>query len=377
MLAAISALGSMAIHMIVPSLPLLSREMDVSAQAAQQVVSFYLFGLAAGQLLVGPLIDRIGRRLVLLAGIALYTLAAAAGALSSEPEPLLVARVLQAMGASAGLVTSRVIVGDLFDRAEAGRRQATLMSVVLLSPALAPVMGGLVAEHFGWRAVFGVLAFLGALAAAGSARFISESRPGNGRLRAGRTLLGDYAALTANRTFVRTSAAIAGGSSALFMFLAVAPFLLVNRWHLDATEAGLCFLLTAAAGIGGTLVVGWIERRADALLIGVMCSTAGAVMAFFLALAGVDGVAALIGPMLVMMAGAGITAPAGIAAIVHAEEGLSGTATSLSGGMQMAISGGAATLLGLVGPPSFLVLATGMMIASLFALAVVPRPLAP
>ena len=375
-LAAISALGSLAIHMIVPALPLLSEELAIDARAAQQVVSFYLFGLAAGQFLVGPAIDRMGRRPVLLAGIAIYTLAAALGALAAGHGTLLAARVVQAIGASAGLVASRVIVGDLFDRAEAGRRQAMLMSVMLLSPALAPVLGGFVAEHFGWRPILGALALAGALAAAGSARFIPESRSRTGHRaehRIGRKLLRDYAVLAANRRFIRTAAAIAGGSSALYMFLAVAPFLLIDRWGLDADEAGLCFLLTAMAGMGGTLAVGWIERRTNALVVGLTCSATGAALLFALALSGADSVPALIGPMLVMMAGAGVTAPAGIAVIVHAEEGLSGTATSLSGGFQMIAAGSAASVIGLLGAPSFLLLSAGMLCATLLALAVAPK----
>src|SRR5690606_8870841 len=176
----------------------------------------------------------------------------ALGALASDSLPLLAARVFQAMGASAGLVTSRVIVGDLFDRAEAGRRQATLMSVVLLSPAIAPLLGGLIAGMAGWRPIMGLLAGIGAMVLLASARFMPESRPRSGA-RAPGSLLQSYAALVRNRRFLRAAAAIAAASSALYMFLAIAPFLLIDRWGLSSEQAGFCFLAPAVAGICGTL----------------------------------------------------------------------------------------------------------------------------
>src|SRR5690606_33377781 len=141
----------MAIHMIVPALPLVAMDLGVTARAAQNVISFYLFGLGFGQLLAGPAADSFGRRPVLLVGLALYAAGATLGALAVGAESLIAARVFQGLGASAGLVTSRAIVGDLFGASEAGKHQATLMGVVLISPAVAPVVGGLIADLTGWR----------------------------------------------------------------------------------------------------------------------------------------------------------------------------------------------------------------------------------
>jgi DHA1 family bicyclomycin/chloramphenicol resistance-like MFS transporter len=359
--------------MMVPALPLVASDLEITAVAAQQVVTFYLFGLAAGQLVVGPAIDRLGRRPVLLAGLGIYTLAALIGAFATGLTPLLTARVLQAVGASAGLVTSRVIIGDLFDRAEGGRRQAMLMSVMLLSPAIAPVLGGFIAGWVGWRPIMGLLAIIGVLVAICSGRYIPESLPREGGISVERQLLREYALLFGNTRFVRTCATLAMGTSAFYMFLALGPFLLVSRWGLDIHQAGLCFLATAVAGFAGTLAVGSLERQGNALTVGLTFGVIGAILAFILALTGVERSAALIGPVMVMMVGAGITAPAGVAAIIHAEKGLSGTAVSLSGAVQMATAGSAAGLLGLSGSPTFLRLAGGMLIASLLALAIAPK----
>lgn len=151
-LAAIAAMGSMAIHMLVPALPLIAADFAIGEARAQQVVSAYLAGLAGGQLVAGPLVDRLGRRPVMLAGLALYILGAAASAFAPQPEWLLLARLVQAAGGACGVVTARVMVGDVFGSARAAGVQATLMTIVLISPAIAPVIGGTIADLAGWRA---------------------------------------------------------------------------------------------------------------------------------------------------------------------------------------------------------------------------------
>ncbi|RZJ95994.1 MAG: MFS transporter, partial [Novosphingobium sp.] len=109
-LAAISAMGSMAIHMLVPALPALAHELDLRPEQAQLAISVYLAGLGGGQLLAGPLVDRVGRRPVLLAGLALYIAGALASALAPGLPLLLAARLVQAVGGAAGVVTARVMV---------------------------------------------------------------------------------------------------------------------------------------------------------------------------------------------------------------------------------------------------------------------------
>jgi DHA1 family bicyclomycin/chloramphenicol resistance-like MFS transporter len=371
MLAAISALGSLAIHMIVPALPQIAGELSVDAQTAQHVVSFYLFGLAGGQLLAGPFADRLGRRPVLLAGLTLYTASALLGAFAATTETLLTARVLQALGASAGLVTSRAMVGDLFDRSETGRRQATLMSVVLVSPAVAPALGGLIVGAAGWRAIFFLLAAAGLVGLVLLSRYLPESlQRTEGGLRS--NLIADYRRLLRNTAFVRTAAAIASTSAALYMFLSAAPFLLIAEWHLSPQQAGFCFLVVAGASIVGTRLVGWFERRGNAFRQGLAIIASGAALMLLIALAGWFGPLALIGPMTIVGLGTGVAAPSGFAFVVLAEEGLAGTASSLAGALQMLGSGVAASILGLIGAPSFLLLAIGVAAISLGALLTAP-----
>ena len=368
MLAVVSILGSMAIHMMVPALPLLAADLSIDNSAAQRIVSFYLFGLAAGQLVVGPVLDRMGRRPVLMDGLAIYAIAACVGAVTESISALLTARIAQALGAAAGLVTARVMVGDLFDPTEAGRRQATLMSAMLLSPALAPVVGGVIAQAGGWRPVLALPGAVALAVAVVSWRLLPDSLPRAKQATVSRRLLRDYSTLLLNRRFLYAALTVAASSSALYMFLAAAPFLLISKWGLATDEAGYCLLGSAAAGIAGTQCVRWLEQRTNVLRAGAGISLAGALLALALALSGSEGWIALVAPISLVTFGAGLSAPSAMALVVHSEDGLSGTAASLAGATQMTASGAASSLLVLVADPSFLLMSCGIVAASLLAL---------
>jgi len=367
-LAAIAAMGSMAIHMLVPALPLIAADFAIGEARAQQVVSAYLAGLAGGQLVAGPLVDRLGRRPVMLAGLALYILGAAASAFAPQPEWLLLARLVQAAGGACGVVTARVMVGDVFGPARAAGVQATLMTIVLISPAIAPVIGGTIADVAGWRAVFGLLAFAGMVALIAAWQRLPETGAGKRRGKEARSLLGDYAQLARNRAFVLTTITLSAASSGLYMFLGAAPFLLVHRYGLSSGEAGLALLLIAAASIAGTRLVAPVERRFSALILGTASSATGGAIAFFLALAGVEGVVPLIAPITLLGFGAGLAGPVAFNAVAFAELGLAATATSLAGALQMLASSSAMTLLGLLAPLDPLRVACALMASTGLAL---------
>lgn len=368
-LAAIAAMGSMAIHMLVPALPLIAADFAIGEARAQQVVSAYLAGLAGGQLVAGPLVDRLGRRPVMLAGLALYILGAAASAFAPQPEWLLLARLVQAAGGACGVVTARVMVGDVFGSARAAGVQATLMTIVLISPAIAPVIGGTIADLAGWRAVFGLLTVAGMVALIAAWQRLPETGVGKRRGNEARSLLGDYAQLARNRAFVLTTITLSAASSGLYMFLGAAPFLLVHRYGLSSGEAGLALLVIAAASIAGTRLVVPVERRFSALILGTASSATGGLIALLLALTGVEGVVPLIAPITLLGFGAGLAGPVAFNAVAFAEPGLAATATSLAGALQMVASGSAMTLLGLLAPLDPLRVACALMASTGVALA--------
>jgi len=359
-LALVAALGTMAIHMLVPALPALAHDFAVNASGAQRAVSVYMIGLGAAQLLVGPAVDRLGRRPVLLAGLSLYILGALGSACAPGLPWLLAARAIQATGGAAGMVTARVMVGDLFGADEAARRQATLMTIVLISPALAPVVGGVLAAHWGWRAI-PVLLGLAALVvlALVAPRLPKQQAPSAAQ---SLNLRADYRRLLRNRRFRLATMAMTMASCTLYMFLASAPFLL-RAQGVGQSAMGLWLLVVAAASIGGTRLVRVFPRGAQALLAGAALILCGTLLGAALAAWGANGPLSLVGPVLLVGLGAGTAGPAAMAIVVFAEEGLAGTATSLAGATQMLGSAAATLGLGLVAPVTGLKLGL-LMLAS-------------
>lgn len=362
LLAAIAALGSLATQLLVPALPQLARDLHTGPGDAQLVISLFLVGLGGGQLLTGPLADRLGRKPVLLAGLALYCLGSLAAALAPSLPLLLAARVAQALGGATGVVVARVLVGDLFPPEETAGRQATLMAVVLISPALAPVIGGALSELAGWRALFAGLAVAGLAGIALAAASLPEARGGGGAQRTA-GLAQAVRSLFRNRRFIGPVLAIAGGSSALYMFLGNAPFLLSHTYHLRPREVGAAMMVIALASIAATFLVARIERRGDALLTGAALGLAGGSLLLGAALAGLHGLFAFIAPMTLLGLGAGLIGPAGITRVLRAMPGHEGTSAALAGATQMLGSALAAFVLSRFAPVDLVRLGLGVAVA--------------
>ncbi len=367
LLAAIAALGSLATQLLVPALPQLARDLHTGPGDAQLVVSLFLVGLGGGQLLTGPLADRLGRKPVLLAGLALYCLGSLAAALAPSLPLLLAARVVQALGGATGVVVARVLVGDLFPPEETAGRQATLMAVVLISPALAPVIGGALSEVAGWRALFGGLALAGLAGSALAATSLPEA-PARSPAPPAPRLADALGELLRNARFTGPVLAIAGGSSALYMFLGNAPFLLAHDYHLRPREVGAAMMVIAAASIAATFLVARIERRGDALLTGTALGLAGGAALLGGALAGLQGLAAFIGPMTLLGLGAGMIGPAGITRVLRAMPGREGTSAALAGATQMLGSALAAFALSRFAPVDLVRLGLGVAAACVLSL---------
>lgn len=360
LLGGIAALGSLATQLLVPALPMIARELRADTADAQLVIGVFLMVMGGGQLACGPLADRFGRKSVLMGGLLLFCIGSAAAALAPSLGVMLLARAAQALGAAAGIVTARVMLGDLFPAHLASAAQATLMSIILISPVLAPVIGGQLAEWLSWRGVLACLSIAGVAGLAIAARYLPKYRPdADATPRPG--LIGAYRELLGNRRFLSGTLALASCSGALYMFLGFAPFLLQRDHGLSPREIGLCLMVVALASILGTRLVKHVDIRGDALVAGSGAGLAGALSLCALTLAGVTHLAGFIGPMTLLGLGAGLAGPAGIARVIQSRPGLEGTSTSLAGAIQMAFSATAAYTLGHLAETGQLPLAVAMV----------------
>src|ERR1700738_3363108 len=163
LLIAVTAIGPMALNILTPAVPGLVATFGTDPAAVQLTLSLYLFGLAASQLVMGPLSDRFGRRPVVLAGLTLAAVSSVAALAATSIEALIVARIIQAIGASTGVVVGRAIIRDLYDRDRAAAMIGWVAAATVVAPMLAPMIGGFLDTALGWQAIF---AFVGLVSAA-------------------------------------------------------------------------------------------------------------------------------------------------------------------------------------------------------------------
>lgn len=255
LLALLTALDAMAIDMYLPGMPMIAQTYGVSAGSVQQTLSVFLAGLALGQCLYGPLLERFGRRMPLMVGLVIFVAGSVGAALAPTLEWLLVARFAQAIGAAAGLVAPRAIVADLCDVKSSARIFSLLMQVMMVAPVLAPMMGGFLLEHGGWRGIFWVLAVFGGIGLVWSLVAIPESLAPERRtpLNAGSVMRG-YLAQSRRRVFMAYT--LAGGFvlGSLFTYISAAAFVFTEHFGMTPTHFSYLFAANSVGLIlGGTL----------------------------------------------------------------------------------------------------------------------------
>ena len=338
LLSAVTALAFCGLHMVVPVLPLLVAVFADTPAHVQLVVSLYLAGIGAGQLVYGPVSDRFGRRPVLLAGLAAFLLGTAlCGAAWSLPA-LIAGRVVQALGACAGIVLSRAMIRDVYEREAAARGLALVMMAMTLAPAISPALGAYLAEWFGWRAVFAVLGGLGGVVLVATVIRLGETNRQRVRLDlAG--MAGANLALLRSPAFVGFAVCGACTSASWFTFIASAPHILAEALRRPPSTYGLMILLPMATYMLGNAAAARFAPRFGSLQL----LLAGRALAFAAAL----GMALWAGsaplsiwllfvPIGLAEIGDGMSGPAVMAAALSIDPRLAGTASGLMGFLQMA-----------------------------------------
>jgi DHA1 family bicyclomycin/chloramphenicol resistance-like MFS transporter len=199
LLVAMTACGTLGMHIIIPALPATAQAMNISIATVQLTITLYLIGLAGGQLLYGPVSDRFGRRPVLLVGLSLFTLASTVTAAAPNATVLIGARILQSIGGCAGLVLGRAAVRDGSTAERATGQLALLTLVMSMVPAIAPAIGGYLTAFVNWRASYVLLAVIGAATLAATALILPETHRRAGG--ASRSLWLNYLRLLRSRAF--------------------------------------------------------------------------------------------------------------------------------------------------------------------------------
>ena len=362
--------GTFAMHMFVPALPEAARSLGASIGEMQLTMSVYIFGLAIGQLAYGPLSDRFGRRPLLVGGLMLYTTAGLAASLVPDVHSLIVARLLQALGGSAGLVIGRAIVRDSALPQEAARRMATMNLMVVIGPGAAPLLGGVLATVLGWRSIFYFLTLLGALNLIFALWLLPESRAASVGTKAS-VLARNYGKLLTSPAFV--GFAIGGGcaTTSMYAFISVSPFIFTHQLGRPGYEAGLYpAILVAGLWLGSVAATRLIPRLPiDRLAVWANVVSVAAALVFLGAvLSNHLTVLLAIGPMFVFGMGAGIASPAALSQAISVNPQVIGSASGLYGFSQMGVGAICTALVGLGSDPALtaaIILATAGVIGQI------------
>ncbi|WP_116198673.1 multidrug effflux MFS transporter [Amycolatopsis circi] len=341
--------GPISMDLYLPALPRLADDLRAGQSLAQATMSVCMLGLAFGQLVVGPLSDRFGRRRPLLAGIALFTVLSVVCAFSPSIEVLLAARFLQGLCGSAGIVLSLAVARDLAEGVELVRLLALLTTVGALAPIVAPVIGGQLAAIIGWRGIFGVLAGIGAALLLVAATALPESLPPEARHR--RRGSGEFRVLLKDRLFLGFLLVSTCGGAAFFTYLASISFVLQDGFSLSPQLFSACFAANAVMSVLGAQVNRAAVRRAGPVRMYVLGTTftAAAALTMLGAVLFGAGLAALLIPLALLMFAGGTTQANGNALALANHGQRAGTAAALLGTSSFAIGPIVAPLVSLGG----------------------------
>ena len=379
-LGSLIAIGPLTIDMYLPALPAITADLETTSAAVQLTLTGTLAGLALGQLLIGPLSDAVGRRLPLLAGIALHILASLLCVVAPTVQVVGVLRVLQGLGVAATSVVAMAVVRDLFSGAAFARLFSRLMLVMGAAPILAPTLGSALLRWSDWRGVFVALAVFGLLLVVVAAVGLRETLPAERRRHGGLAAVGrDYRALLRDRTFVGLVLVAGLAMAALFAYVAGSSFVFQERYGLDEQQFGLAFGAGAVGLITATQLNVRLLRRYTPqriLVTALAVGTAAGLVLLTFAATGVGGLAAVLASLWVVLASAGLAMPNAPALALSRHGEAAGTAAALLGAVQFGVGALAAPLVGVLGTGSVAmaaVVAGGMAVALLVLLTVV-RP---
>jgi DHA1 family bicyclomycin/chloramphenicol resistance-like MFS transporter len=350
-LGALSAFGPLSIDFYLPGLPRLTRDFDAGASAGQLTLTACVLGLAFGQLLAGPLSDRLGRRPPLLVGLVAYCVASLLCAVAPSIWILIGLRFVQGLGGGAGLVVARSIVRDLRSGDEAARLFSILMLVTGLVPILAPIVGGQLLEVTSWRGLFVILAAVDALILVGTIFWLPETLPAE-RRRAGGEAVTAFGELVRDRLFLAYAIVLALGFAQMFSYIAGSSFVLQDLYGLSAQEYGAIFGLNALGIVAASQLNGALVRRVGAermLAAGMVTGTAAGVTLLVIVLAGGAGLAGILPCLFVSVSSVGITLPNATALALTDYPHAAGSASAVLGTFQFAVGGLAAPLVGAAG----------------------------
>ncbi|MDX3075578.1 multidrug effflux MFS transporter [Streptomyces sp. MI02-7b] len=358
-LGGLTALPALSMDMYLPALPQVTEALRSPAVTVQLTLTACLAGLALGQMVVGPMSDRWGRRRPLLAGMVLYVLATAVCAFAPSAGLLIAFRLLQGLTGAAGIVIARAVVRDLYDGVAMARFFSTLMLISGVAPIVAPLIGGQVLRITDWRGVFVVLTVVGALLILLVWRCLPETLDPAGRHRGGLgETLHTMRGLLADRVFTGYMLTAGFTFAALFAYVSASSFVVQEIYGASAQTYSLLFGvnsvgLVALGQVNGKVLVGRVSMdKVVAVGLVVITLAALALLAMTSGLFGRAGLLPVAAGLFVLMSAMGLVMPNTNALALMRTRHAAGSASALLGTTSFLVGAVASPLVGVAGEDS-------------------------
>ena len=371
LLAAVSALGPVGMQILLPALPVIQQKFYVTNDVAQLTLSLSMLAIAIGTLVYGPLSDKFGRKRVMLLGIVITIFGSIVCFVADSIMLLISGRFIQAFGGAVGLVLARAIVRDVYGPEEAARVIATLVMVMVVLPMMSPALGGELMQRFGFESVFIVIAFASAIAFVFLFLWLPETLAKPVPFEGVKSMLMTFSKLFASRVFCGYAFCVTFVSVVFFSFISAAPEIMVSVLKRPPTEYGYYFIMIPAGFMTGNYVARHYGRTIsidNMIAIGASIGVFGIVLALILQTLGMSSPVALFLPIALAVFGNGITLPNAQAAAINEFPEYAGTASGLTGFLQMAVSSVAAQAVALIFNGTVYPLLGLMLVASIISL---------
>lgn len=352
-LALLSAVAPFATDLYLPSFPTIGNEFGASATGVQLTLTAFLLGIAAGQLVFGPLSDRFGRRPLLLIGAVVLVLSSLGAVFAPSLGALIVARLLQGMSGAAGMVLSRAVISDLARGPAVARAMSLMMIVTGVAPVVAPLIGGLFADALGWRGVLAIVLGIAVIMLLAAVFGVRESLPAVRRveLAQARQSLGSPLRGLLSRQYLGYTIGFASAFTAMMAYISASPFLYQSLIGVTELQYGLLFGLNALGLMGTSAVsarlVGRISPR-RLIAIGLCGLGLGSVAVVACALAPVSPWSIAVA-VFVVVASLGFVLGNSTALALSAVPRAAGSASAVLGALQFGLAALASPLVSIAG----------------------------
>lgn len=345
-------LSPLAIDIYLPSMPIMAVEFNVSSSEIQSTLVLFLFAMGIGQILIGPLADRFGRRPIALAGISLYIVSSLLAVFTTDFQLMQGARVLQGIAACASSIVVFSAVRDTFTHQESAKYYSYLNGAICVIPALAPTLGGILALQFGWRSTFVFMALFAVIVLLIVAFRLPETRPTNTQTSGALYHWDRFKPVLNNSHFIFYALACMAGMASILTYVSYAPDWLIRHLGVSEMSFSALFGLNAAINIAAAFSAPLVIKRCGnrpTVVIALLTMLASALIQVAVQLigptSGMSAAFAFMLPMMLLCIGFALLLGPATTMALSAFGERAGTASAMLGCIQMS---GAALLAGLI-----------------------------